>query len=52
MVSQQRPVLDHVRSVVDKNCSVLYLQDLDAVSYYRRHAELTQLQRKQQTQRR
>ena len=35
MVSQQRPVLYRVRSAVDNNRSVLYLQDLDTVSHHR-----------------
>lgn len=46
VVSQQRPALDRVRSVVNENGSVFYLQDLDAVSHQGRHTELTQLQRK------
>lgn len=46
LVSQQRSVLDRVAGVVDQDGSVLDLQDLDAVSHHRRHAELTQLQRK------
>lgn len=46
VAGQQRPVVDGVRSGVDQDGSVLYLQDLDAVSHHRRHTELTQLQKK------
>lgn len=46
VVSQHRSVLDLVRCVVDKDCSVLNLQDLDAMSHHRRHAELTQLRQR------
>lgn len=46
VVSQQRPVMHGVRGGVDEDGSVLYLEDLDAVSHHRRHTELTQLQRK------
>lgn len=35
VVTQQGPVVYSVRSVVDKNCPVLYLQDLDAMSHHR-----------------
>lgn len=49
MGGQQRPAMDCVWGVVDQNGSVLYLEDLDAVSHHRGHAELTQLQRKQRT---
>lgn len=45
-VGQQGPVVDGEGSLVDQDGSVLDLQDLDSVSHHRRHAELTQLDKK------
>ena len=45
VVGQDGTVVQQVRCVVHKSRSVFYLQDLDAVSDHRRHAELTQLGR-------